>query len=168
MKTFLTTLPAMALGTLTVFAALASPDLDSAKDFFSRYTTLEQRFDPELAELYSDKANIKVTRVYSTGVVRQLLVPGELYKLAIRQSMAAAKETNDFNRYTDVQYTAEADKVRITATRYSQWQDYRSPYSMLLARDADSRWMIVEETVETHVPGPPPGSGEQGKGVGGG
>lgn len=136
-------------------AAQAESDpLGAARALFDRYQKLERTFDPELASLYDDEAEIWVTRIYSNGVVRQLKIPGDVYKMALRQSMAEAAEQGDFNEYSEARFTTTDQGVRIDATRFNLWRNYRSPYTALVQPDAAGQWRIVEEHFETQVPTP--------------
>lgn len=143
---------AMCVWGFSVAARAEAPSLDDARAFFERYQQLERSFDPELASLYADDAVVWVTRIYANGVIRQLKIPGDIYSMAIRQSMAEAAEHGDFNEYSDVQYEPDGQQVRIEASRFNLWRNYRSPYSALLRRDDEGRWRIVEEHFETRVP----------------
>lgn len=123
----------------------------NAKKLFARYQALERGFDPAMADLYGDDAVIHVKRVYADGVIRQLEIPGELYKTALRQSAAEAKKRGDVNDYSDVRYEHEGKGVRIRAKRDSHWQHYASPWSILVAPDAKGHWLIREEQLEQHL-----------------
>lgn len=129
--------------------------MTDARAWFARYQSLERGFDPALADLYADRAVIWITRVYPSGVVRQLKIPGELYKQMLRQSMPLARAHGDYNRYSAVRYRREGNGVRIEASRYSVWRHYRSPYSLLIAPDASGHWHVIEERVRQRVPATP-------------
>lgn len=146
-----TLITALALMLLAGSAAAEVPT--GARELFDRYQARERQFDPALAQLYDDDAVILVTRIYSNGVVRHLKIPGDLYKLALRESMDEAAEQGDFNQYNDVQFSAENGRVQVSATRYNLWRHYTSPYSATLERGADG-WRIIEERFETQVPYP--------------
>jgi len=141
----------LATTTLPARGAGEDPGLASAKALFMRYQALERSFDPALADLYADDAVIRVKRVYVNGVVRQLKVPAKLYKPALRQSAATAREQDDVNEYSGVRYRRDGERVRIDAQRYSVWQHYRSPWSLWVAPDAGGRWLIREEVLEQHL-----------------
>jgi len=137
---------------LASFAAGAQEVAPEARALFDRYRSLERSFDPRLAELYDDDAVILVTRIYSNGVVRQLKIPGDVYKLALRQSMENAAEQGDFNEYSEVEFATRDGAVLITAQRYNLWRNYSSPYRAVLRQGRDGAWRIVEERFETQVP----------------
>ena len=143
------------IGLLAIsFAAAADERLSGAQEFFDRYQQLERSFDPELASLYDEDAVIWVTRIYSNGVVRQLKIPGDVYRMAIRQSRDKAAEYGDFNEYSEVQFEPRQQGVEIQATRFNLWRNYRSPYFAFVQADDGGKWRIVEERFETQVPHP--------------
>ncbi len=126
----------------------------AAQTFFARYQRLERNFDPELASLYAKDSVIWVTRIYSNNVVRQLKIPGDLYRQALRESMEHAEQRGDYNEYSDVRFDPQPGGVRIRAMRYNVWRDYRSPYAALVRPGGDGNWRIVDEHFETRVPQP--------------
>lgn len=109
---------------------------------------LERKFDPAVANLYSDDATIKNMRRFPDGTSRTMTLPAPKYKQLIKQSMPLAKERGDTNKYSDVAYKEEDGKVRVTATRYSDLKKYTSPLSLLIAKK-DDKWLIVEEISES-------------------
>ncbi len=123
-----------------------------AREFFARYQRLERAFDPELASLYAKDSVIWVTRIYTNHVVRQLKIPGDLYRQVLRESMEQAEQRGDYNEYSELRFEPQPDGVRIRATRYNAWRDYKSPYAALVRPDEDGNWRIIDEYFETRIP----------------
>lgn len=146
----------MRAATVVLALLLAAPawaDVPAgARALFERYQTLERSFDPALADLYADDAVIRVTRIYANGVVRHLKIPGDLYQMALRQSMADAAAQGDFNQFSAVDFKRREGGVEVTAQRYNLWRNYTSPYRAMLRPGADGQWQIAEEYLETRVP----------------
>lgn len=134
---------------LAVSASLAADSEDKARKFFAQYVALEKAFDPAVVELYSDEARIQNTRIYPTGQERVLTLPAAQYKQLLLQALPLAKERGDTNAYSEVKYTPEGDRVRITATRYSDLKKYSSPISLLVGPAADGKWQILEEITQS-------------------
>ena len=132
-----------------VVAAFAASPLDDAKKCFDRYVSLEAAFDATAADLYADNANIQNTRTYPTGQKRALTMPAPAYKLLIRQAMPLAKLRGDTNTYSEVKFTQEGDKVRVTANRFSNLKKYSSPLSLLVGPNKEGVWLIYEELSES-------------------
>ena len=133
---------------LTVTALAQAPG-DKARELFQTYVALGRAFDPGLADLYADDALIRNKRTFPTGEVRELSVPAPSYKALIRKAMPLAKERGDRSTFSEVKYAPEGDRVRITATRYSETRKYSSPLSLLVGAGRDGRWQIYEEISES-------------------
>lgn len=132
-------------------AAVASAQAsnDAAKQLFEQYVALGHAYDSTVADLYSDDALIKNKRAYPTGKVRELTLPAGDYKTLIRQAMPLAKARGDRSTYSNVKYTPEGSRVRITASRFSELKKYTSPISLLVGPSGNGRWLIYEEISES-------------------
>jgi hypothetical protein len=76
-------------------------------------------------------------------------MPALSYKSLIRQVMPKAKAAGDLSTYSDVRYTPEDGRVRISATRHSELKKYASPFSLLVGPGPDGSWLIFEEISES-------------------
>lgn len=133
-------------------AGLAAADgrsVEQAQALFKRYVALEQAFDPAAADLYSDAAVIRNTRIYPTGEVRELSFPARDFKALIRQAMPLAKARGDRNTYSNCTYEGVGDRVRITCSRYSELKKYTSPLTLLVGSAPTGTWLIFEELSES-------------------
>ena len=148
MKT-LTILVASVITLLCASFTLAADSTGRAKELFERYVALEHAFDPATADLYSDDAKIQNTRTYPTGEKRTLTMPAPAYKKLITAAMPLAKARGDTSTYSDIKYTGEGERVRITCTRFSELKKYSSPLSLLVGPDKNGKWLIFEETSES-------------------
>jgi hypothetical protein len=128
---------------------IAEDSVARAKELWERYVALERAFDPAAAELYADDAKIENTRTYPTGQKRTLTVPAADYRKLIRAALPLAKARGDTNTYSDVKYTAEGERIRITCTRFSELKKYSSPLSLLVGAAVDGKWLIFEEISES-------------------
>lgn len=63
--------------------------------------------------------------------------------------MPLAKARGDTSTYSDVKYTPEGERVRITCTRFSELKKYSSPLSLLVGPGKDETWLIFEEISES-------------------
>jgi hypothetical protein len=132
-------------------ATAPSDAIAKAKALFARYVQLEHAFDPAQADLYADNATIVNTRIYPDGKSTRLQIPALRYKKVLRDGMKDAKLKGDISNYSNETYTQEGDKVRIKVTRYSVLKKYSSPMSQLVGPDATGKWVILEETSESHL-----------------
>lgn len=137
--------------TLLLFSAQMSVAAESPQDFFQRFDQLGQRFDPSVADLYSDGASIKIYRRYPTGLERSMEMAGTEWKALVRKVMPAASAKNDKSTFTNVRYSAlTATKVKINADRYAVRKCYTDPaYYLVIEMQPNGRYSIVEEHFET-------------------
>ena len=146
------TLPIFVASFVTFVCAsftLAADSTGKARDFFERYVALGRAFDPATADLYSDEAKIQNTRTYPTGEKRTLTMPAPIYKKLISGAMPLAKVRGDTSTYSDIKYTAEGERIRITCTRFSELKKYSSPLSLLVGPNKNGKWLIFEEISES-------------------
>ncbi|WP_137940279.1 hypothetical protein [Chitinivorax sp. B] len=127
----------------------ASDNLNAARAVFERYKTLEVAFDSNIVDLYSDNAVIKNKRTYPTGQVREMSLPAPKYKELIRGAMPLAKAKGDYSTYSEVEFIAEGNGVRMSAKRFSVLKKYTSNFSILFTPNESGQWLIVEELSES-------------------
>jgi hypothetical protein len=128
---------------------VAQSGTEPAKQLFQKYITLENKFDPSMADLYAGDALIRNTRRYPNGQKRTIDIPAGKYKELIRTAMPLAKARGDRNRYSQVRYKPEGNNVRITAMRYSLLKKYSSPISLLVGPNSKGDWIVLEEISES-------------------
>ena len=63
--------------------------------------------------------------------------------------MPRAKLRGDRDKYSQVTYTVEGDKVRISTQRYSLLKQYSSPRSLLVGPAQTGEWRIFEDISES-------------------
>ena len=127
----------------------SSPARASAETLFASYQSLEQAYDPAVADLYCETALIRNTRHYPDGQARVIEIPAPQYKGLIRTAMPLAQARGDYSTYSDVEYAAEGANMRITATRFSVLKNYASPISLLVGPCSGEAWAILEEISES-------------------
>ena len=140
---------ALLLAVMATCTAIASENEDRAKEIFNRYVSLSDKFDPAVADLYSDEAKIKNTRTYPNGETRVITFEAKKYKALIRTAMPLAKARGDTNKYTEVTYLEKDSKVTITATRFSNLKKYSSPINLVVGADPEGKWRILEEASQS-------------------
>ena len=137
------------LAMLSTGTAIACENAERAKKIFNQYTSLAGKFDPAVADLYSNAAKIQNTRIYPDGRRRVMPFDAKKYKALIRIAMPLAKTRGDTNKYTEVKYVEKDSKVIITATRFSNLKKYSSPITLVLGADTDGKWRILEEITQS-------------------
>lgn len=140
---------ALLLAVMATCTAIASENEDRAKEIFNQYVSLSDKFDPAVADLYSDEAKIQNKRTYPNGATRVMTFEAKKYKALIRTAMPLAKARGDTNKYTQVSYLEKDSKVTITATRFSNLKKYSSPITLVVGADPEGKWRILEETSQS-------------------
>ena len=74
---------------------------------------------------------------------------GSRYKKLLRSVMPLAKARGDTSKFSDVTFTQEDGRVRISCTRYSELKGYSSRFLLLVAQRDGGDWLIVEEISES-------------------
>jgi ketosteroid isomerase-like protein len=121
-----------------------------ARRFFDRFAELEQSFDPDALDLYSDDALIVITYKDPGGRVERVIrLSGAQYKEESRPHLATARDRVEPAKYIDLEFVSEAEGVRINGRRHLKSRRFKGSYSLLIQRDASGSWKIVEERGES-------------------
>lgn len=135
----LTGLVCLVLALLQPPACTAKDDKDAllkeSREFFNRYVELGNKFDPALAELYSDSADIQNVRYYPGGKTRTLKLAAPEYKKMVAAMMPAARARNDIDTFSKTTYTVLGDGVKIQSLRHSTLKNYDSWLVLLLRKE---------------------------------
>jgi hypothetical protein len=129
--------------------AWAQPVEKSAAQLFQRYTALSRAYDAELVQLFDDHAVITNKRIYPNGEVRETTLPAAQYKALLRKALPLAQQRGDRSTYSNVRYAREGERVRISASRYSELKKYASPLVLVVGPAPGGRWVIYEEHSES-------------------
>lgn len=135
---------------LFLFSSTLAKAEEKPEEFFSRYMHLGNTFDPTVADLYDDDAQILAYRVYPHGLERNMELTGAQWKGLVKKVMPLAKEKNDKSTFSNVVITKIEDGFKIKADRYSVSKCYTdSGYYMVLKLNQDGSLVIVKEYMET-------------------
>lgn len=140
----------LTLALLAATAAAADP-LANAKKLFDTYVARTNSFDPAVADLYADDAKIENTRKYPDGTKRSVVVPAPKYKAMLREAMPAAKQRGDTSEFFAVEYKIDGERVRITATRFSNAKQEATPISFVAGPGPGGSWLFLEESSESRA-----------------
>jgi len=143
----------VATGLAALLASMPAPSrasgLEAARTLFQRYQQLADAYDPALADLYCDAAQVRNTRRHPDGTSRTLELPASRYRDLIRAAMPVAQRRGDRSTFSDARFAPEGDAVRITAMRHSVLKDYTSPVSLRVGACDGRGWGILEEITES-------------------
>ena len=118
----------------------------AGKQFFAKYVKLNSAYDSSVIDLYADDASIKITTLeQSSGKETIVSFSKTEYQPPLKTALSNAKTLKYKNTYQDAVYGREGDGIRITATRHLEDKDHDSPISILISKNDDGMWLIVEE-----------------------
>lgn len=118
--------------------------------FFDEYQRLSLEFDASVNKMYADDAKIKGARKKSDGTEEAMTIDGSRWKTIILTSMERAKQLGDRSEYSDIAIELDADRAKITATRYSALDCFTdNRFYMVVQSTADKQLQIIEQFMET-------------------
>lgn len=127
-------------------AAEDNAGVSEARKFFDNYLAKWRDYDASIAELYADDAVIIQKHVQKDGGIKENRVAVAKYKENIVKLMPENKKMNAAVYHESIEVQAEGDAYRIKAIVHSDTQKTKRPYSMLIRKNAQGNWLIVEET----------------------
>lgn len=119
-------------------------------DFFKRYESLSNAFDPTVADMYSDDANLHTLRKLPDGTEQTFKMDGAKWKELVKDTMEISQKRGDKNEFSDITVTLDGDVAKIKATRYSIIKCFTdNQYYMRVKKQSDGVLRIIEEFAET-------------------
>ena len=146
MKKLLLTLIVMIFG----LSASAS-DKSDALAFFNNYVNASNSYSAKLLNMYSDNAKIIRQVVKPDGTTANAYFAMKDYKHQMVLSSKLAKIRNYKNYYSDISTTKVANGYRINALRKPSLSDYKLKASMVVQKQSNGKWLIIEEMMQTKV-----------------
>lgn len=144
MKKILLTLIVLLLG-LGVFAG----DREEALNFFNSYVSASNNYSPNLLNMYSDNARIIRQVIRPNGQLVNVYFSVDDYKSQMRLSSKIAKIKNYKNYYSNIDVTKVSNGYKIDAMRKPSLSDYKLKTSMIVQKQPNGKWLIVEELMQT-------------------
>jgi len=146
MKKILLTLFILFLG-LGVFAT----EKDDALAFFNNFVNASNNYSPSLLNMYSDDAKITRQVVKPDGKLVNVYFSIDDYRGQMRLSSKIAKLKNYKNLYSDINTTKVANGYKIEAKRKPSGETYKLKTAMVVQKQPNGKWLIVEEMMQTKV-----------------
>ena len=104
-------------------AAAAAPAVSAsvveARALFERFQALNAAFDPAVAELYADSANVHTMRTGVEGKSKEFALTGAQWKPIVQTGMPSAQKRADVSEFSNVQIAELEAGVKISAHRYT-------------------------------------------------
>ena len=140
----------IALSCITL-SALANNKEDAEK-FFHHYVSAANNYSPEIAQMYSPSAKIIRQVVKPDGTTQDVETNTSTYITQMKLGQAGAKLRNYKNNYTNVTVTEIGNgKYKISSLRQSTGENYMLKTYMIVHKQPNVQWQIVEEMMQTKV-----------------
>ena len=137
----------LALITLPVFA----DDKQEALDFFNSYVTAANSYSSTIADMYSPSAKIIRQIIKPDGTTANATTDTATYIKQMRLGQAGAKLRNYKNTYTNIEVTPYQDGYKVSSLRQPSGETYKLKTYMVMKKQPDGKWLIVEEMMQTKV-----------------
>lgn len=144
MKKILMTFIIMMLG-LGAFAG----EKEDALSFFHSYINASNSYSTSLPNMYSSSAKIIRQVVKPDGGTANAYFKMKDYKHQMALSAKLAKIRNYKNYYSDINVTKVSNGYRINAMRKPSLSNYKLKASMVVQKQPNGEWLIVEEMMQT-------------------
>ncbi|MDD3435638.1 MAG: hypothetical protein PHC64_00645 [Candidatus Gastranaerophilales bacterium] len=146
MKKFLLVFCILVFGTI-VFAG----EQDDAMAFFNSVVNASNTYSPNLSSMYSDSAKIIRQVIKPDGTLVNVYFSGKDYKDEMKRNAKFAKLVGYKNYYSDTSVSKAANGYKINAMRRPSPSDYKLKTYMVVAKQPDGKWVVVEELMQTKV-----------------
>ena len=144
------------LSILVIFLSVAlvakADNQSDALAFFNSYVNAANTYSQEIPNFYSPSAKI----------IRQVIKPdGELvnketdtarYVSEMKKGQALAKMRKYKNTYSDINVSKINETTfKVSSLRQPSGEDYKLKTYMIVQKQADGKWLIIEEMMQTKV-----------------
>lgn len=144
MKKFLLTIFILMFG----LGAFAGEQEDALK-FFNSYVQASNSYSTSVLNMYSEDAKITRQIIKPDGSTVNLSVPIDDYKAQMRLNSKIAKLRNYKNFYSNITVTKVPNGYKIDSMRKPSLSDYKLKSSMVVQKQPDGKWLIVEDSTQT-------------------
>ena len=137
---------------LFVTLSASADNKDEALKFFNNYVSAANSYSPTIAGMYSPNAKIIRQVVKSDGTTQDVTTNTSTYITQMKIGQAGAKLRNYKNNYSNISVTEVGnDKYKISSLRQPTGENYKLKTYMIVQKQPDGKWQIVEELMQTKV-----------------
>ena len=147
MKKYILTLLAL----FVVSSSVLADDKQDALNFFNSYVNAANNYSPAVAEMYSPSAKIIRQVVKPDGTTVDVATDTATYIKQMKIGQAGAKLRHYKNTYTNINAVPAGDGFKVSSLRQPSGEDYKLKTYMIVKKQADGKWLIVEEMMQTKV-----------------
>ena len=148
MKKILLTTIALLMMSLSVFA----DDRQGALNFFNGYIKAANTYSPTVPEMYSPNAKIIRQVIKPDGTTQNVETDTATYIKQMKLGQAGAKLRHYTNSYSNVTVTPLGNnKYKVSSLRQPSGESYKLKTYMVVQKQANGKFIIVEEMMQTKV-----------------
>ena len=148
MKKIVLSLFIVLLFTTVVFA----DNKQDALNFFNSYVNAANNYSPDIVAMYSPSAKIIRQVVKPDGSTVNVDTDTATYIKQMKLGQAGAKLRNYKNNYSNIVVTDLGNgKYKVSSLRQPSGESYKLKTYMIVKKQSDGKWQIVEEMMQTKV-----------------
>lgn len=136
---------------MLVTLPVLADDKQEALDFFNNYVSAANSYSSTIADMYSPSAKIIRQIVKPDGTTANATTDTATYIKQMKLGQAGAKLRNYKNTYTNIEVIPYQDGYKVSSLRQPSGETYRLKAYMVLKKQPDGKWLIVEEMMQTKV-----------------
>lgn len=126
-------------------------EAQEALDFFNKYIGAANSYSSEVTSMYAPNAKIIRQVIKPNGDVVNVQTDTNTYIRQLRLGQKTAKFRRYKNTYTNVIVDKVDNGYKISALRQPSGEKYRLKSYMVVQKQPDGNWLIVEEMMQTKV-----------------
>lgn len=143
---------------LSVFAlfivslSVLADEKQDALNFFNNYVNAANTYSATVADMYSPSAKIIRQVVKPDGTTQDVSTNTSTYITQMKLGQAGARLKHYTNTYSNVSVTPLGNgKYKISSLRQPSGEDYKLKTYMVIQKQPNGKWLIVEEMMQTKV-----------------
>ena len=139
-----------------VFTAISlsvlADDKQEVLQFFNNYVKAANTYSTTIPDMYSPSAKIIRQVVKPDGTTQDVQTNTSTYITQMKLGQAGAKIRHYTNTYTNVSVTPVSNgKYKISSLRQPSGESYKLKTYMIVQKQPNGKWLIVEEMMQTKV-----------------
>ena len=138
------------LSIIFISCSVFADDKQEALTAFNSYVSAANSYNTAVTEFYSPSAKIIRQVIKPDGGLVDVVTDTATYVKQMKISQTIAKTRKYKNNYTNVVVTPiSAGKVKISSVRHPSLDNDSLKVYMIFQKQADGKWLIVEEMMQT-------------------
>lgn len=144
------------LSLLIILAGLSAPviagEKEDALQFFNDYVKAANTYSATIPNMYSPNAKIIRQVVKPDGTTQDVQTNTSTYITQMKLGQAGAKMRHYTNTYSNIAVVPMGNaKYKITSLRQPSGEVYKLKTYMIVQKQSNGKWLIVEEMMQTKV-----------------